>query len=59
MEDTLQKIYDLFTFYGIKVIAAIAIFVVGRWIAKGFRSISTRLWTREVLKPSFPGLLET
>lgn len=42
MEDTLQKIYDLLTIYGIKVIAAIAIFVVGRWIAKGFRSISTR-----------------
>lgn len=42
MEDTLQKIYDLLTIYGIKVIAAIAIFVVGRWIAKSFRAISTR-----------------
>jgi small conductance mechanosensitive channel len=42
MEETLQKIYDIVTIYGIKVIAAIAIFVVGRWIAKGFRSISVR-----------------
>jgi len=52
MEDTLQKIYDIVTIYGIKVIAAIAIFVVGLWIAKGFRSISMRAMDKRSVEPT-------
>ena len=34
MEDILDKIYEYLATYGLQVIAAIVIFVVGRWIAK-------------------------
>ena len=34
MQDILDKIYEYLATYGLQVIAAIVIFVVGRWIAK-------------------------
>jgi small conductance mechanosensitive channel len=45
MEDTLQKIYELVSIWGIKVLAAVAIFIIGRWVSKGFRNIVKRLMT--------------
>ena len=35
MEDLISKVWELLTIYGLKVIAAIVVFVMGRWIAKG------------------------
>ena len=35
MEDLILKVWELLTIYGLKVIAAIVVFVMGRWIAKG------------------------
>jgi small conductance mechanosensitive channel len=46
MEDILDKIYQLLTVYGIKVLAAVAIFVIGRWVAKGVRKLVERVMTR-------------
>jgi small conductance mechanosensitive channel len=43
MEAILQKIWELTTIYGIKVLAALVIFIVGRWIAKGFRKLINRV----------------
>jgi small conductance mechanosensitive channel len=34
MNQILEKVWELITIYGLKVLAAIVIFVVGRWIAK-------------------------
>ena len=34
MEVSIDRIMDLFVFYGIKVIAAVVIYVIGRWVAK-------------------------
>ena len=34
IDQVLQKVWELITIYGIKVIAAIAILVIGRWLAK-------------------------
>ena len=34
MQDILDKIYEYLATYGLQVIAAIVIFVVGHWIAK-------------------------
>ncbi len=34
MNQIVEKVWELVTIYGLKVIAAIAIFVVGRWVAK-------------------------
>jgi len=57
MEDTLQKIYDLVMLYGVKVIAAIAIFVIGRWVAKALRSFIKRLMNKKNVDPTITGFV--
>ncbi len=39
MENLMDKIWELLTIYGIKIIAAIAILVIGKWIAKLISSV--------------------
>lgn len=39
----LAKVWELLTIYGLKVIAALAIFIIGRWVAKGIRSLVQRM----------------
>ena len=46
MEEMLDKIYQLLTVYGLKVLAAIAIFIIGRWVAKGVRKLVERMMTK-------------
>lgn len=41
--DLTGKIWELVTIYGIKVLAAIVIFIVGRWVAKAIRSLVKRM----------------
>ena len=57
MEETLQKVYDLLMLYGVKVIAAIAIFIIGRWVAKGFRSITKKLMDKRNVDPTITGFV--
>jgi small conductance mechanosensitive channel len=40
------KIYELLTVYGMRVVAAIAILVIGRWIAMSVRNLISRLMTK-------------
>ena len=40
------KVYELLTVYGIKVIAAIVIFILGRWVAKGITNFIKRIMTK-------------
>ena len=37
------KVYELLTIYGLKVIAAIVIFILGRWVALGVAKIIKRI----------------
>lgn len=46
MEEILNKIYQLLTVYGLKVLAAVAIFVIGRWVAKGVRKLVERIMVK-------------
>jgi small conductance mechanosensitive channel len=39
----LDKVWELVTIYGIKVLAAIVILVVGRWVAKGISKLIRRM----------------
>ena len=48
----LPKIYELLTVYGIRVIAALAIFVIGRWVAKGLRRFVRKMMTRSKVDPT-------
>ena len=42
----LDKVYELLTVYGIKVVAAIAIFIVGRWVAKAISNFIKKMMTK-------------
>ena len=60
MEISMEKIWELATLYGLRVIAAIALLVVGRWVAKLFRHIFKKVITKrdvEVTIVSFVGSL--
>jgi small conductance mechanosensitive channel len=46
MEISVDKIWDLMTVYGIKIIAAIVIFVIGLWIAKIFKSVVKKVMAK-------------
>jgi len=43
MESLGQRIWELLTLYGLKVVAAIVVFVLGRWVAKGLTNFVRRL----------------
>ena len=42
----LPKLQELITLYGLKVIAAVVIFIVGRWVAKGLKRLMVRALTK-------------
>ena len=46
MDNLLLKIYELFTVFGIKVIAAIAIFIFGRIITRILKNLTVKLLTK-------------
>jgi small conductance mechanosensitive channel len=52
MDEMLDKIYQLLTVYGLKVLAALAIFIIGRWVAKGVRKLVERAMTRGKVDPT-------
>lgn len=57
MEQTYQNIQALVMLYGIKVIAAVAIFIIGRWVAKGFRSLTQKLMDKKNVDPTITGFV--
>jgi small conductance mechanosensitive channel len=57
MEDTLQKIYEVISIWGIKVIAALAIFIVGRWVSKGFRNLVNKLMAKRDIDATIVGFI--
>ena len=46
------KIWELVTIYGIRVLAAIAIFIIGRWLAKAFRGLVHRMMRKAQVDPT-------
>lgn len=52
MEDILDKIYQILTVYGLKVLAALAVFIIGRWVAKGVKKVVERLMTKGNVDPT-------
>jgi len=46
LSDLIAKVYELLTFYGLKVVAAIVIFIVGRWVALGVAKFIKRMMIR-------------
>lgn len=52
MEDLLSKVWALLTIYGLKVIAAIAVFIVGRWIAKMLTTFTEKVMNKKQVDPT-------
>ena len=57
MEATLQKIYELVSIWGVKVLAAFAIFIIGQWISKGFRNFFKRLMANRSVDDTIVGFI--
>jgi small conductance mechanosensitive channel len=49
MSNIIPKLQELVAFYGLKIVAAAAIFVVGRWIAKALKSLIQRMMAKSKL----------
>jgi len=59
-QDLIAKLWELLTVFGLKIIAAIVIFIVGRWVAKFFRNLTRKLMIKgdvDVTLVSFAGNL--
>jgi small conductance mechanosensitive channel len=52
MENLFSKIWVLLTVYGLKVIAAIAVFIVGRWIAKLLTAFTEKVMNKRKVDPT-------
>jgi small conductance mechanosensitive channel len=46
LSNLLAKVYELLTIYGLKVVAAIMIFIVGRWVAMAVTKFIKKLMTK-------------
>ena len=52
MQDLWIKVQEWVTFYGFKVIAALVIFFVGRWIAGWVKGLTARIFVRRKVDPT-------
>ncbi len=52
MENIIPKIQEWLTLYGLRAIAAIIIFVVGRWVAMALRNVIRRVMTKKEIEPT-------
>ena len=52
MTQILGKVWELITIYGLKVLAAIVILVVGRWIAKLITNIIRKMMQKGDVDPT-------
>lgn len=57
LEAIVQRLWELATIYGLKVLAAIVIFIVGRWIAKGFRKLVRRVMDNRKIDSTIVGFV--
>ena len=58
MEDSLIRIQTLVAVYGFKVIAAVLILIIGRWIAKVIRRVTGKVLARRNVDPMITSFLE-
>ncbi|HEY5649390.1 MAG TPA: mechanosensitive ion channel domain-containing protein [Nitrospiria bacterium] len=52
MENMLETIQTLVTTFGLKIVAALALFVVGRWVARFLKSFTKNILTRKNVEPT-------
>lgn len=52
MEKVLAKIQELVSVFGLKIVAAIAIFIIGRWVAMFLRNVSVKIMEKAQVEPT-------
>jgi len=52
MEGLISRIWEFLTIYGLRVIAAVVVFVVGRWIAKGLTKFLEKVLNKRQVDPT-------
>jgi len=52
VENIVAKIWELLTIYGLKVLAAIAVLIVGRWVAKGLTGFTEKIMNKRQVDPT-------
>ena len=52
IEQLLAKVYELLTVFGVKIIGAIAVFIIGRWVAKFFSSLVRKVMDKRDVDPT-------
>jgi len=52
MENLLARVYELFTVFGVKILGAIAVFIIGGWIAKMMRRIVNNVSSKRQIDPT-------
>ena len=52
MENIVGKIWELLMIYGLKVVAAIAVLTVGRWVAKGLTGFTEKIMNKRQVDPT-------
>lgn len=55
MEQYMDKIMEMVSLYGVKIITALVIFIVGRWVAKALRGMARKLMTKKNVDPIIIG----
>ena len=57
-EKILTRVYEILAEYGLKVVGAILIFLVGRWVAKLLSKLITRVLTKAKVDPTLVPFIE-
>ncbi len=52
MENAIVKIQELVSVFGLKIIAALAIFIIGKWAANIFKKIASKVMTKKNVDPT-------
>ncbi len=58
MEGLLMKLQEMAAFYGIKILAAVVILVLGRWVAKGISKVTERFLNNGKVDPTIVSFVE-
>lgn len=52
MQDITVRLMELLTVYGLRIVAAIVVFIVGRWVARLSSNIANRVLTKKEVTPT-------
>ena len=54
-ESYMDKIMEMVSLYGVNIITALAVFILGRWVAKGLRNVLKKVMTKKKVDPIIIG----